>query len=337
MASKAATDNAGSGASNLSSTIQPKHSVDAVVAKAEEFLCQGKEDMAATFYARALEMDPKNTEIMDALATVHLEVGNFMAAKDLFERSMAEKPNVGFEKYFSYSQMLCGKAAVECVLRGVQILDTKIREEKSRSNDVTFLSRSLASAYCTLVEIYMTDLCDEPDAEARCETYVKAAADVDKIGIEPLQSLARLRICQRRQKDAAVAMTEVTRRIKVYQESNGTDLTELAAFEVREKTVQLLLETNQPEPALSLVHIMLHENDEIAHIWYLGALAARTLGDFQHAAELLEGAERILQKAAPSLSDADSRRELESQLKAIRELLVDSRKKIVSSSIDGTA
>jgi len=317
-----------------------QHSAGAIVRKAEEFLASYEVEMAEKFYSRALEMEPTNTKIMDALAAIKMECGDVLGAKHLLHKSIAADPNGGYEKYFCFGQISNGAEAVESILRGLVVVENRIRSGKAGEEDLVSLRRVAASAYCNIVEIYMTDLCDEKDAEENCEKYVKMAIDLDKEGIEPLQSLASLRIVQRRLKDAVGAMQRVSERLKRFQEAKGTDLTPLASYEVREKTLQLFMETNMPEDTLSLAHIMLHENDEIVNVWYLGSVAAMQLGDFEHAAELLSHAEKKLTGALKVPENATDRDEIVAQLQSIRDLHADCRvknAKKMATEVDSTS
>jgi hypothetical protein len=48
----------------------------------------------------------------------------------------------------------------------------------------------------------MTDLCDEPDAETKCEEHVQAAITSDELCLDGYQSLANLRLVRGRNEEA---------------------------------------------------------------------------------------------------------------------------------------
>jgi hypothetical protein len=41
--------------------------------------------------------------------------------------------------------------------------------------------RQLCSAHCSIAELYLTDLCDDPDAEANCEKELESALKLDEL------------------------------------------------------------------------------------------------------------------------------------------------------------
>lgn len=63
------------------------------------------------------------------------------------------------------------------------------------SGDETKESRKeLSSAYCAVAELYMTDLCDNPEAETECLKSVQKAVEVDPQNAEAWQTKARLHL-----------------------------------------------------------------------------------------------------------------------------------------------
>ncbi len=90
--------------------------------------------------------------------------------------------------------------------------------------------RQLCSAYCSISELYLTDLCEEPDAETSCEAALKAAVEIDEsaqiesgpyeseIGPSPpdaLQTMANLRLSQSRVSEALDCIMKTYDRMKV--------------------------------------------------------------------------------------------------------------------------
>jgi len=277
-----------------------------LVKKAEEFVARFDVKTACKFYERALEMDSKNDSIMDALASACLEIGDVDRAEKLFRTSISIAPNNGYEKYLYMAQIVGGHEAVQFTLKGIS-LTNETGERKMVS----------ASAYCSLAELYMTDLIGEKDSEQKCEFYVQKSIEMDgKFGIEPIQALASLRVLQSRKEEATDAMKKVLERLQTAMEKNNSDL--IPEFGVRVRMVQLLVETNMAKEALSHIHILLHENDEVPNVWYLGGLAAKAAGEQKHAIELFTRARDMLLKAKTFLGE-DA---VKPQLDSIRALLL---------------
>jgi len=101
--------------------------------------------------------------------------------------------------------------------------------------------KQLCSAYCSIAELYLTDLCDEPDAESCCEKALQSALKLDEIATESseeinnnnamdvdgenqkifppqpdaLQTMANLRLSQSRGQEALVYIMKAYSRMKV--------------------------------------------------------------------------------------------------------------------------
>ncbi len=101
--------------------------------------------------------------------------------------------------------------------------------------------KQLCSAYCSIAELYLTDLCDEPDAESCCDAALQSALKLDEIAtlaseninnknamdvdgenqkIEPpqpdaLQTMANLRLSQSRGREAFEYIMRAYGRMKV--------------------------------------------------------------------------------------------------------------------------
>ena len=53
------------------------------------------------------------------------------------------------------------------------------------------LSLELSTAFCAVAELYMTDLCDVPDAETECLAAIERGCSADPTNPEALQTKAR--------------------------------------------------------------------------------------------------------------------------------------------------
>ena len=96
----------------------------------------------------------------------------------------------------------------------------------------------MCSAHCSIAELYLTDLCDEPDAEASCEKELEAALKLDDISSrfytdvsksntrdnesqltvpppDALQTMANLRMSQSRPHDALGCILKAYDRMKI--------------------------------------------------------------------------------------------------------------------------
>lgn len=79
------------------------------------------------------------------------------------------------------------------------------------------LRRQLCGAYCSVAELFLTDLCFDENAEQNCETALQAAMQLDDPQSSPdaVQAMANLRLSQNRGFEAVTFMMEAYKRVKV--------------------------------------------------------------------------------------------------------------------------
>ena len=87
--------------------------------------------------------------------------------------------------------------------------------------------RQLCAAYCSIAELYLTDLCEELDAESSCEAALKSALALDEAASanasaengpplpDALQTMANFRLSQSRVPDALECILKAYDRMKV--------------------------------------------------------------------------------------------------------------------------
>ena len=102
-----------------------------------------------------------------------------------------------------------------------------------------FCRRQLCAAYCLIAELYLTAICDEPDAESSCEAVLTSALAIDNassrddhceggnsdgshLGSPPphvLQTMANFRLSQSRVPEALECILKAYNRMKVGYEA----------------------------------------------------------------------------------------------------------------------
>lgn len=88
--------------------------------------------------------------------------------------------------------------------KGIEVLQRDLEEHEAKNNgeEVLLTKKQIASAYASIADLYMTDLCDEPSAEQNCEFSLKEALKMDSHNIDALQSLANLRMIRNKDDEA---------------------------------------------------------------------------------------------------------------------------------------
>lgn len=107
------------------------------------------------------------------------------------------EPLEGHEKFVALAQLSEGEEAVALFGRAVALLQEELAQTDDAETAQTVRSE-IASVFCSLAELYMTDLCFAEEAEETCQRHIDAALEVHPAGYEALQTLASMRISQDR-------------------------------------------------------------------------------------------------------------------------------------------
>lgn len=104
----------------------------------------------------------------------------------------------------------------ECEHKQQQDMDCSPKE--GRQESLLETRRQLSNAFCTMAELFLTDLCFEEGAEQQCEAAVQAAIKITEDNGEPLvdslQTMASLRLSQGRALEAARFMLQAYNKMK---------------------------------------------------------------------------------------------------------------------------
>ena len=122
----------------------------------------------------------------------------------------------------------------------------------------------------------MTDLCDDDGAEAACELALKHGHDADATCVDVLVQGASLRIIQQRKAEAAPLLQTAVQHI-ITDISYDTP----SAFDLKVSIGKLLLEVPAPAEAVQWLQRLLGEDEEMAELWFLLALAYKLQGSLE--------------------------------------------------------
>lgn len=193
-------------------------------------------------------------------------------------------PHAGFQKYVALAQLEEGCLARDLYLEACRVL--------AAATDSTVVRRQLAEIYCSLAELYMTDLCDEEDAEKHCQDYLDRAHQLLPSSLDTLRLQAEFCLCR---EDAAQANTALEAALKGLQELDR-ESADYPSYDLRLSLSKLLIELARYGDARQLLEGLLAEDDEVISTWYLLGLCCKMNGDSADAAEALESALRLALK-----------------------------------------
>jgi tetratricopeptide (TPR) repeat protein len=304
-----------------------QYSVAELVTKAEALVDQCQPDLAVQFYERALKQEPNNSALLDAVGELSTELDNPERALQVFQQSAALAPAQNPSKWFYLSQLVAGEEAEKYATQGVTFLKQELeRVADQASDEAAVIKKQICDAYCALGELYMTDLCDHDQAEARCEAYFTEAMKFD-VGLpEPTQALANLRLTQQRKDEALALLEETYRRL-----NDNCDEHSLPPLEFRIFTGKLLIEVEQYEAASDVLEGVMQEDDENAEIWFLVGTCYRAMDDLANALEFFEKCGQMLTKLKRDLRDEFH---LGEQLESVEQTVAEIRATIASRPAD---
>ncbi|SCZ90379.1 BZ3500_MvSof-1268-A1-R1_Chr1-3g01953 [Microbotryum saponariae] len=280
--------------------------VDAVIAQVQALLVQAATSIAHQEYPSArstcstaidlcqtiqaegdLAAGQLLRDAFEILGTVEVELGEVQVARQHFLSSLSLSktlPNPSPAPHLYLAQLSSPQDSLQHFNQALEIIQAKLvkletpRPEATTDEDVeeerSELKRSASKALVGMTELYLTDLCFESDAEARCEQYLAQAAQIDSTDPEVFQTLASVRLSQQRPLDASEAATQswsLWRNLDAESPSYPPSSSRLAL-------AQLLLELQRFSDALEVLQRLEMEDDEDPEVWYLSGWSWWLLG-----------------------------------------------------------
>lgn len=190
-------------------------------------------------------------------------------------------PNREGRKYLNFAQMLTSFESLQMYNKGVQVLETDAESYKKglRHEDSALATKQIATAYASLADLYMTDLCDEPNAEAKCEESLQKALEKEPDNMDALQSLGNLRMVRNKDGEAKVHLGKVYQKMMRLKENesaignieaNASQKVEhLPSIDFRMQTARLLVELEEFKKGVKILDTIITEEDEHVETWYL--------------------------------------------------------------------
>lgn len=284
----------------------PPASPQALLLQATGSLQQGDIEGAVKPAKRALALldaaSPDALPALNLLGEIHVELGEIDEARKYFFQAAAidedctlgEDVGGGAEKFLWLAQLSeeGGQDSVDWFEKGALSLRMQIQallERKKLDKEAEAVleekRRKLAVALCGVVEVYMTDLSWEEDAEGKCESLVTEATMVAPGFAEPWQTLANVRISQERMEDAKAALSRSLDLWKDLPPENDI----VPDFPTRVSLARLLMEADMDVEAIEVLERLVGEDDSSVEVWYLGGWGLYIMGEKQKKGEKTDG------------------------------------------------
>lgn len=250
---------------------------------ADNALNEGQPQAACEFYEVALKQQPDNVEVLEAYGEVLLHhMQDPARAIQLLQHAARLCPSEGHVKFLNLAQLHGGHEALGYYGKALGILNSQLCASRRRSEKEE-LRRSIAEARAAIAELYLTDLCDEPEAEQRCEDALAEAVRNCEECVEVHQTLGSLRLSQLRNEDALVALRRAVELSHELEEGLQP------AYETRVELGKLLMQVCHKD-AFGWLQSVLYLNPHNAYVWFLLGETARLRQRFHDSARLLRHA-----------------------------------------------
>uniref|UniRef100_A0A8C1J8B9 Si:dkey-12j5.1 n=1 Tax=Cyprinus carpio TaxID=7962 RepID=A0A8C1J8B9_CYPCA len=183
-----------------------KYTIDQLIEKTEECIDNFDFDMARLYCQRALDIEATNLNLLDMMGSICTELGDIEKAKQIsftlvyvYLKAVELSPEEGHSKYMYLGQIHTGKEAVQYFSKGTEVMLSvmdKHTNEASAFGAAAFPSvcavskKDVSVAFCSIAEIFFTDLCMEEGAADRCKEAIDKALQYDEHNPEALQLMA---------------------------------------------------------------------------------------------------------------------------------------------------
>ncbi|ROJ29189.1 putative assembly chaperone of rpl4 [Anabarilius grahami] len=164
-----------------------KYTVDQLLEKTEECIDNFDFDMARLYCQRALDIEPANLTILDMLGNICAELGDSLTAVHVYLKAVELSPEEGHSKYMYLGQIHTGMEAVQYFSKGTE---ASAFGAAAFPSEGAITKKEVSVAFCSIAEIFFTDLCMEEGAADRCKEAINKALQYDEHNPEALQLMA---------------------------------------------------------------------------------------------------------------------------------------------------
>lgn len=264
-------------------------------------------EAAAAFSERAIQTRHATLEntatAYSILTACLLEMGDLEKARERFLEMLkidGLDVDVRIETLFGLAQLSAGEEALRYYVEGISV---------GMGNH--FVSPDIiASAYASIAELYMTDLCDLAAAEAECEQAIQRALESSNgESLDAHRVAADLRLVQGRSEDAKKHAERLHGLLTTSSTPHGL------SYDTRITISKLFIELGMHSPAISVLEGLLQEEDEVSDVWYLLALASQQAEMTSDAVEAAESGLGLLERMREAGMEVDA--EIEAELRKI--------------------
>lgn len=198
-------------------------SLDNLISETRKLLATAQSKDALKLLKKHRNTYTNSVPFLQLLGEVYLETGNVEKAYTYFEQACNLDPDAGegAEKFLYMGQIVGGRRGLELIDHGIASLTTKFEQDQ----DITIVKK-LNQGIFAEIEIWMTDLCMDPEAEEKCNELIAQSLGLDDTNPESWSLLASIRISQQRIEEAQEGVKkswELFEKRKLTLEENNQD------------------------------------------------------------------------------------------------------------------
>lgn len=274
--------------------------LEGMLAKVQQHIDMFQYEEARDLCSRAVLLAPEDADIRYQLGSICLELGDFQGGFENIRLSLNLEPETTPDRFFAFAQLIPGREAVQVYEHGMKVYAESGLETPE-------IKRKVSTACCAAAEIFMTDLCDDEDAEIQCGSWLERALATDPNNPEVYRVSADLRMCQQKPEDAREMVLkscqlwseELERLVNPSEEGAVELLAEMPSYESRISAAKILIEIGAPElfeQAVNLLEQLLKEDDSVLMTWYLLGFSLKSSQNTSALEDSIEGALRVARR-----------------------------------------
>ncbi|KAL0205550.1 hypothetical protein P9112_000857 [Eukaryota sp. TZLM1-RC] len=252
--------------------------VPTLLKNAENAFSKNNPELAFEFLERAVSLDPSNPKALDGLAEGLLYLGNTAAAKSNFLKAAEVAPLSNIGRYMYLGQLSESHEALQHYLTGIEAIGNQDLFEDERN-------QMLCNAYVSIADLYLTDLCFEPNAESECEKYLNLALQTSTDNPDVFLTFCSFRLSQQRP-DQAKEMLLKFDQLYALDPEQVTPMNKLNAAKFH-------FEVGNVGACLEYADVVLSSDDTNIDALIVYATALHSDGDGEEAVEVVEKAKSV--------------------------------------------
>ena len=285
-----------------------KLSVDELIKLAEQAYEEFSPGIAAKYYEDAIKQKPNDADLYHKLALMYVEYGDPEQAHKSFLKSIDLSPDTNESNYLYIGQQCYGIAAKTAFEKGIELMQKQLNNTNNDQKEISRLNLEISNAYVSIAELFMTDLCEEEQAQTQCEHYLNLSIKYDRNNVESFATFGQFRHCQQRDQDAikyfAISLQKLfgVSNNKDEESKENTDKIdskldifneESLSIDSFMKIVKLGIELEQYQPCIRVLRSLVNANEEIGECWALGSFCHYKLNNNKEAAIWLNNAQSV--------------------------------------------